>query len=213
VNRVDFTPQWYRLQLHLHSARKKRLVLIGVLLILMGTWWVYSQEHMQKAQSALQSAQQDNHRAEELNEELRDNFALKNSLVNQLKSYIEVSERLPKQHILSEISYWIPPDVWLANFKLRKIEKNASSSSHNQKRWKRGRPDMPKDLAFSDMEVSLTAEALEYESLQTFFENLNNSPLFEKVLHTPTTPIPNSKVKKKAIVLYVISSDYFNDEH
>lgn len=212
MNRIDFTPNWYRVQYRVKQARQKRLMYIATMIVLMAGWLMVIKGRIQRAQLALAASEESYQEAVERRTEINKIVDRKQELEQQLARHDKLTTAFPKRFIISEIAHWLPERAWLVNMEIRKLDEPEQTRNPKGRRNTRQDRSQLDSLKFSELQVTITAQAEQYATLTDFVENLNESVFFEKIKHKPSRRIRNGSVIEKEITIYVIQAKYITHE-
>lgn len=209
MNRVDFTPQWYRLQLQSARNRKRRLGALGVICLVMVCWFVINEGRIQNAQAALRDTRATCDQSQLLSARLQELRQEKQKLQGQQQRYLALQNNISPSVILAEISHRIPDDASVVDFL---VEPLGAAKSHRSKRSRRSVAveSLPEAVVQScSLVVTLTAHAASSDVMYRLIQNLKASSLFME-LHQggiDSYVVFGTTVKRKTIQLYVLNSE------
>ncbi len=225
MKQIDFTPQWYHIELRSVRNRRKRLAFLVILSALMICWFVINEGRIQQAHAVLRLSQATSDQSQLLSARLQDLTHEKHTLLRQHQHSQSLLNNFPPSVIFAELSHLIPPDASLLDFKLEPIESRWTSRSASKPRARTTRPGRTRSakggpaepapgghqsrLENAGMVVTLTAHALSSDVMYRFVQNLKNSPLFVE-LHQggiESREMFGTTVKQKTIQLYVLSAE------
>lgn len=209
MSQVDFTPQWYRNELHSAQNRRRRRAFVGALFLLMVSWFVINEGRISSAQAMLRDTEANSQQSQLLSARLQSIRNEKHKLQRELAHYGALQKQVPPSIVLAEISHRIPDEASLKNFRL------APASSDGASRRKRGprsasvpavRGSAP---AHCRLKATLTAHATGSETMFRFVRNLEESALFAELEQGGISSSERGgvTVKQKTIGLYVLDAE------
>ena len=209
MNRVDFTPQWYRFQLQSARNRRRRLGALGVICVLMVCWFVINEGRIQNAQAALRETRATCDQSQLLSARLQELRQEKQELQEQQQRYLALQSSISPSVILAEISHCIPGEASVVDFLVEPIRAAKSDRPKRSRRSSAVEP-LPEAVAQScSSVVKLTAHAASSDVMYRFVQNLEASSLFTE-LHQggiESYVVCGATVKRKTIQLYVLNSE------
>ncbi len=212
MNRIDFTPQWYRNELHSVRNRRRRMAFVGVIVLLMVSWFVINEGRISSAQAMLQETEANSQQSQLLNARLQSIRDEKQKLQGQLAHYEALLNHVPPSVVLAEISHRIPDPACLKNFRLAPVSTDRAS-----RRKRTSRPGPPRQVpgahgsapAHCRMKATITAQATGSETMFRFVRNLKESALFAELKQKgmSSKEVSGIKIKEKTIELYVLNAE------
>ncbi len=212
MSRIDFTPQWYRNEMHSARNRRRRIAFVGVIFLLMVSWFVVNEGRISSAQAMLLETEANSQQSQLLSARLQNVRNEKKGLQRQLDHCEALLNHVPPSVVLAEISHRIPDQASLKNFRL------APASANRASRRQRGsRQSPPRQVpgahgsapAHCRMKATITAHATGSETMFRFVRNLEESALFAELDQSGMSSheISGVTVKQKTIELYVLDAE------
>lgn len=212
MSRIDFTPQWYRNELHSVRNRRRRIAFVGVIFLLMVSWFVINEGRIRSAQAMLHETETNSQQSQLLSARLQSIRSEKQKLQRQLAHYEALLNHVPPSVVLAEISHRIPDQASLKDFRLAPVSADRAS---NRKRASRHSP--PRRVsgargsapAHCRMKATITAHAAGSETMFRFVRNLKESALFGVLDQGGMSghELSGIMLKQKTIYLYVLDAE------
>lgn len=209
MSRIDFTPQWYRNELHSARNRRRRIAFVGVIIMLMVSWFVINEGRIGKAQAMLHETEANSQQSQLLSARLQSIRDDKKELQRQLAHYAELLNHVPPSVVLAEISHRIPDQASLKTFRLAPVSTDRASARKRALR-SAGRPRAHgSGPAHCRMKATITAHATGSETMFRFVRNLKESALFGMLDQDgmSSRELSGITVKQKTIYLYVLDAE------
>ncbi len=209
MSQIDFTPQWYRNELHSARNRRRRFAFVGVICLLMVSWFVINEGRISNAQAELRGTEANSQQSQLLSARLQKIRNEKQELQRKLAHYEALLNHVPPSVVLAEISHQIPDQASLKNFVLAPLSAERSSARKRVSRSARASEARGSAPAHCRMKATITAHATSSETMKRFVRNLKESVLFAglKQKGTSSEEVSGIKVKKKTIELYVLDAE------
>ncbi len=212
MSRIDFTPQWYRNELHSAQNRRRRIVFVGVIFLLMVSWFVVNEGRISSAQAMLLETEANSQQSQLLSARLQSIRNEKQELQRKLTHYEALLNHVPPSVVLAEISHRIPDQASLKDFRLAPV---STDRAPRRKRAARHSPSRRVPGARSSapahcrMRATLTAHATGSETMKRFVLNLQESALFAVLDQDGMSSheLSGITVKQKTIYLYVLDAE------
>lgn len=207
MNTIDFTPQWYRVQLQSRGNRRKRLGFVGAIFLLMVCWFVLNEGRIQRANADLRDTQASHEQSLQLSSRLQSLKEERARLQQQKDRYEGLLKNLPPSVVFAEISHRLPEGAILVEFQLRPIDGRSALTPRTKTRPGVAAPTAPSKTEYCDFIATLTAQTPDGEDMFTLVQNLSESPLFRDLdpEGTVNRQIGDTTVKEKKMDLYVLS--------
>ncbi len=212
MSRIDFTPQWYRNELYSARNRRRRIGFVGVIFLLMVSWFVINEGRISNAQAMLLETEANSQQSQLLSARLQSIRSEKQTLHRQLAHYETLLNHVPPSVVLAEISHRIPDQASLKSFRLAPVSADRAST---RKRASRHSP--PRRVpgthgsapAHCRMKATITAHATGSETMKRFVGNLKESALFGVVDQDGMSSheLSGITIKQKTIYLYVLDAE------
>ncbi len=212
MNRIDFTPQWYRNELHSARNRRRRIAFVGVIFLLMVSWFVVNEGRISSAQAMLHETEANSQQSQLLSDRLLSIRNEKQELQRKLAHYETLLNHMPPSVVLAEISHRIPDQASLKNFRLTPVSADRAPtrkrvSRHSPRRRVPGAHGSAP--AHCRMKATITAHATGSETMKRFVGNLKESALFGVVDQDGMSSheLSGITIKQKTIYLYVLDAE------
>ncbi len=209
MNCIDFTPQWYRDQLHSKQNRRRRLGYIVAICLLMVCWLVINEGRIQQAHATLQITQSMSEQSQLLSARLLHLRGQGRELSSELRHYEKLANHVPPSMIFAEISHRIPDQACLIDFTLEPL----TDASRRGKPTSRRRNDRSRKAAkpqrFCDQVARLTIQAASSEVMLQFVSDLKESPLVTELRQKgmKQLTVMGAPVKQKTLELFILSAE------
>ncbi len=209
MSRIDFTPQWYRNELHSARNRRRRIAFVGVIFLLMVSWFVINEGLISSAQAMLHETEANSQQSQLLSARLQRIRNEKQMLQRQLAHYEALLNHVPPSVVLAEISHRIPDQASLKNFRLGPV--SAERASRRKRASRSG--SVPRvhgsAPAHCRMKATITAHATGSETMKSFVGNLKESALFGMLDQDGMSghELSGITLKQKTIYLYVLDAE------
>ncbi len=209
MSRIDFTPQWYRNELHSARNRRRRMAFVGVICLLMVSWFVINEGRISSAQAELRGTEANSQQSQLLSARLQTIRNEKKELQRKLAHYETLLNHVPPSVVLAEISYRIPDPASLKNFVLAPLSAERSSNRKRAPRSSRANETRRVAPAHSRMKATITAHATGSETMRLFVRNLKESTLFARLEQKgmSSKEVSGIKIKEKTIELYILDAE------
>ena len=209
MSQIDFTPQWYRNELHSARNRRRRFAFVGAICLLMVSWFVINESRISGAQAELRGTEANSQQSQLLSDRLQTIRHEKQELQRELAHYETLLNHVPPSVVLAEISHRIPDQASLKNFVLAPLSANRSSNRKRPSRSERANATRDAAPAHCRMMATITAHATSSETMRRFVQELKESALFAALEQkgTSSEEVSGIKVKKKTIELYVLDAE------
>ena len=209
MSRIDFTPQWYRNELHSARNRRRRMAFVGVIIVLMVSWFVINEGRISSAQAVLRGTEANSQQSQLLSARLQTIRNEKQELQRKLAHYEMFLNHVPPSVILAEISHRIPDQASLKDFRLAPVSAARASTRKRASRSEsvpRAHGSAP---AHCRMKATITAHATDSETMFRFVRNLKDSALFGVVEQGGMSghELSGVTLKQKTIYLYVLEAE------
>ncbi len=212
MSRIDFTPQWYRNELHSARNRRRRIAFVGVIFLLMVSWFVINEGRISNAQAMLLETEANSQQSQLLSARLQSIRNEKQELQRQLAHYEALLNHVPPSVVLAEISHRIPDQASLKDFRLTPV---STDRAPRRKRTARRSPPRQAPGAHGSapthcrMKATITAHATGSETMFRFVRNLKDSALFAGLDQggMSSHEVSGVTVKQKTIELYVLDAE------
>ncbi len=212
MSRIDFTPQWYRNELHSARNRRRRIAFVGVIFLLMVSWFVVNEGRISSAQAMLLETEATSQQSQLLSARLQNIRKEKKGLQRQLAHYEKLLNHVPPSVVLAEISHRIPDQASLRDFRLAPV-----SAGRASRRKHASRQSPPRQVpgahgsapAHCRMKATITAHTTGSETMFRFVRNLKESALFARLGQggMSSHELSGVTVKQKTIDLYVLDAE------
>ncbi len=209
MSRIDFTPQWYRNELHSARNRRRRVAFVGVIFLLMVSWFVVNEGRISNAQAMLLETEANSQQSQLLSARLQNIRKEKKGLQRQLAHYEALLNHVPPSVVLAEISHRIPDQASLKKFRLAPVSADRASRRKRASR-SAGVPGVRGSApAHCRMKATITAHAAGSETMFRFVRNLKESALFAGLDQggMSSHELSGATVKQKTIELYVLDAE------
>ncbi len=209
MSRIDFTPQWYRNELHSAQNRRRRFAFVGVICMLMVSWFVINESRISSAQAVLRGTEANSQQSQLLSARLQTIRSEKQELKRKLAHYETLLNHVPPSVILAEISHRIPDEASLKTFQLTPVSANHAPRRKRASR-SAGVPGTHASVPeHCRMKATITAHATGSETMFRFVRNLKKSVLFAGLDQggMSSHELFDVTVKQKTIELYVLDAE------
>ncbi len=209
MNRIDFTPQWYRNELHSVRTRRRRMAFVGVIIVLMVSWFVINEGRIRSVQAMLHETQANSEQSQMLSARLQSIRDEKQKLQGQLAHYKALQNHVPPSVVLAEISHRIPDQASLVDFRLAPVSVNRASTRKRASRSASVPRAHNSAQAYCRMKATITAHATGSETMFRFVRNLKESALFGVLDQggMSSHELSGITLKQKTIYLYVLDAE------
>ncbi len=209
MSQIDFTPQWYRNELHSARNRRRRFAFVGVICLLMVSWFVINESRISNAQAELRGTEANSQQSQLLSDRLETIRHEKQELQRKLAHYETLLNHVPPSVVLAEISHHIPDEASLKNFVLAPLSAGRSSARKRVSRSTRASEAHDSAPPHCRMKATITALATGSEAMKRFVLDLKKSALFGVVNHDGMSghELDGITVKQKTIYLYVLDAE------
>ncbi len=223
MSRIDFTPQWYRNELHSARNRRRRMAFVGVIFLLMVSWFVINEGRIssaqavlrgteansQQSQAVLRGTEANSQQSQLLSDRLQSIRNKKQELQRQLAHYEALLNHVPPSVVLAEISHRIPDEASLKDFVLAPLSAKRSSNRKRASRFAIVPGTHDSAPAHCRMMATITAHASGSETMSRFVGKLKESALFAGLGQkgTSSEKVSGIKVKEKTMYLFVLDAE------
>ncbi len=209
MSRIDFTPQWYRNELHSARNRRRRMAFVGVICLLMVSWFVINEGRISSAQAELRGTEASSQQSQLLSARLQTIRNEKQELQRKLDHYETLLNHVPPSVVLAEISHQIPDEASLKDFVLAPLSASRPSNRKRPSRPARTAKVPSAAPAHCRMKATITAHATDSQTMKLFVRSLKESALFAKLkqLGMSSKEVSGIKIKEKTIELYVLDAE------